>query len=102
MSSRFEGFGLVLVEAMSCGIPVISFDCPYGPSDIIQDGENGYLVPLGDNEAFADRICYLIEHPKERERLSTNGLYSASRYSLDSIMPLWAQLFKNLTNEEKD
>lgn len=102
MSSRFEGFGLVLVEAMSCGIPVISFDCPYGPSDIIQDGENGYLVQLGDNDAFAERICYLIEHPEERERLSTNGLRSAARYSLDSIMPLWAQLFKNLTNEEKD
>ncbi|MCF0197051.1 MAG: glycosyltransferase, partial [Bacteroidaceae bacterium] len=96
MSSRFEGFGLVLVEAMSCGVPVLSFDCPHGPSDIITDGQDGYLIPLGDIDSFAERICYLIEHPEERQRLTANGIESARRYSLPHIIPQWERLFSRL------
>ena len=62
MSSRYESFGLVLPEAMSCGLPVIAFDCPYGPADIIEDGKDGFLVGKRDSKVFARQICFLIEN----------------------------------------
>ena len=96
LTSRYEGFGLVLIESMINGVPCISFDCPYGPSDIIQDGENGYLVENGNIQELADRICYLIENEEVRKTMGQKARLSAMRYAPENIMPVWIKLFNDI------
>lgn len=100
MTSIYEPFGLVIPEAMSCGLPVISFNCPYGPADIITDKQDGFLVQKGDINEFADKIGYLIEHPEIRIQMGKKAIQSAQRYSADRIMPMWKDLFENLKNKK--
>jgi glycosyltransferase involved in cell wall biosynthesis len=100
LTSVYEPFGLVLPEAMSCGLPVVSFDCDYGPREIITDGVDGYLVPLGNVDLFADRICLLIENPELRQKMGQAGIYSSKRYSQEIIMPQWIELFSKVANEK--
>jgi glycosyltransferase involved in cell wall biosynthesis len=97
LTSRYEPFGLVIPEAMSCGLPVVAFDCPYGPAGIITDGRDGFLVIPGDTDAFAARICQLIEHPEHRRLMGGEGVQKARRYAADIIMPQWLQVFKEIT-----
>lgn len=92
-TSLFEPFGLVIPEAMSCGLPVVSFDCPYGPADIITDGVDGFLIKNRDINEFADRVCQLIEDRELRVRMGLAAVKSAQRYSADLIMPKWKELF---------
>ena len=101
MSSRFEGFGMVLIEAMACGLPVISFNCPDGPSDIITDGEDGFLVENGNIKKLADKICYLIENEGLRMKMGQNARESVKRYFPDQIMKKWIDLFETLKKESK-
>lgn len=96
MTSHYEPFGLVLVEAMSCGLPVIAFNCPYGPSDIITDGVDGFIVEDRNIETFADRICQLIENPALRKKMGNAGVNSSKRYRSEQIMPKWIDLFQKL------
>lgn len=96
LTSRYEPFGLVLPEAMSCGLPVVAFDCPYGPGEIITDGVDGFLVKNRDVKAFADRVCQLIEHPELRTRMGQAGIRSSQRYRADVIMPRWKALFERV------
>jgi len=95
-TSLFEPFGLVIPEAMNCGLPVVAFDCPYGPGDLITDGSDGYLIKDRDFNAFADRICELIENPELRKTMSKTALTSSQRYTAEQMMPLWLQLFSLL------
>lgn len=99
LSSRWEGFGLVLSEAMSCGIPCVAFDCPHGPSDIITDGEDGLLVENGNIEQLAQKICYLIEHEDIRREMGRKARENVKRYLPENIMPQWEALFKTLINK---
>ena len=73
LSSKWEGFGKVLAEAMGCGTAVISTDCPYGPNEIIENGRSGLLVPVGDPEGLAEAITRLLDDPELRNRLATEG-----------------------------
>jgi len=96
MTSRFEGFGMVLIEAMACGVPCISFDCNYGPSDIIIDGEDGFLVETENIEKFADKITYLIENESKRKRMGKAAKHNVKRFSPDVVVKQWDELFKSL------
>lgn len=101
LTSLFEPFGLVLPEAMSCGLPVVSFDCPYGPADIITDGVDGFLVKNRDINEFANRVCQLIEDKELRVQMGQAAVKSAQRYRADIIMPKWKELFERLCQKEK-
>lgn len=96
MSSHFEGFAIVLLEAMQCGVPVVSFDCPYGPSEIIENGECGFLVENGNIELLAERICYLIKHPEIRKKFAEKSIEKVKAYSVDKVMIQWRNLFECL------
>ncbi len=93
MSSRYEGFPMVLLEAMACGLPVVSFDCPSGPADIIVDGETGLLVPNGDVKALASAINTLVENPDMRRSMGAAARVAVERYAPPSIAARWEELF---------
>ena len=96
LSSRFEGFGLVLVEAMASGLSVVSFDCPAGPDEIITDGYDGLLVPSGDVKVLAQKLMFLMADEGLRKRLSQNACQSAQRYEMNLIAGKWVDLFNKL------
>ena len=96
LTSIYEPFGLVLPEAMSCGLPVVAFNCPYGPGDIVTDGVDGYLIKNRDVDAFADRICHLIENEELRLKMGKVAIRSTQRYKSDKIMPQWIKLFNEI------
>ena len=96
MSSRFESFGLVLIEAMSCGLPIVSFDCHFGPRSIVVDGETGILVPPSDIKKLAQSICFMIEHVDERIRMGWNARAAVSKYKPKRIITIWQQFYKSV------
>lgn len=89
ISSRVEGFGMTIVEAFSVGVPVVSFDCPHGPREIIEHGHDGLLVPAQDVDALGKALLSLVEDAQERERMGENALVSSARYGLDDITRRW-------------
>ncbi|MGY0391568.1 glycosyltransferase family 4 protein [Bizionia sp. KMM 8389] len=99
MSSRFEGFGMVLTEAMACGVPCVSFNCNYGPSDIIKDGVDGFLVEKQDVKELADTICTLIDNDALRSEMGQLAKKNVKRYLPETIVKQWDELFKSLDIE---
>lgn len=95
MTSVYEPFGLVLPEAMSCGLPVVAFDCPYGPADIITDGVDGFLIKERSIDEFVQRVDHLICSYELRRKMGKFGIQSVHRYSTERIMPMWEKLFES-------
>ncbi|HWM12363.1 MAG TPA: glycosyltransferase, partial [Solirubrobacteraceae bacterium] len=96
LSSRREGYPLVLLEAMSKGLAVAAFDCPTGPRDIVVDRENGMIVPPKDPEAFAEGLLALIEDEELRRRCGAAAAVTARDYTIEAIGPRWEALFREL------
>lgn len=96
LSSRFEGFGMVITEAMACGLPVVAFDCPWGPRAIIAGGEDGLLVENGNVNALADALVRLMDDEHFRRSMAEAGVRNVQRFGLDSIAGRWKSLFESL------
>lgn len=96
LSSRFEGFGLVVIEAMACGLPVVAFDCKCGPSEIIRDGEDGFLVPAGDCEALAEKIKQLMRNSEQRCRMGQAARRNVGRFRMEKVMKQWVALYERM------
>lgn len=99
MSSHYEGFPMVMIEAMACGLPVISFDYKCGPRDIIDYGVNGLLVKNGDIEGLAAAMMRLMDDDSYRAKLSANARRVTNTYSEESVMKKWMDLFHSLTEK---
>ena len=96
MTSRYEGLPMVLLEAKAKKLPIVSFDIHAGPSDIIRDGVDGYLVPPFDTDGMAEKICYLIEHPEVRKDFSDHAYGNIDKFRKETIMAKWKDLIDGM------
>ncbi|MFC8371055.1 glycosyltransferase family 4 protein [Streptomyces sp. NPDC057239] len=94
-ASNFEPFGMTLVEAMRCGLPFVSTDCPYGPGEIIKDGEDGRLVPVGDSAAFATALLDLVRDDERRRRMGEAAVANAHRFAPGPVVAHAERLFQD-------
>lgn len=101
LSSRFEGFGMVITEAMACGIPVVSFACPCGPRDIISDGIDGLLVESGNTIELAEKINILIEDEEMRKQMGKQARINSERFSMRNIAQQWKDLFEEIRKQKQ-
>ncbi|MBR1404732.1 MAG: glycosyltransferase family 4 protein [Treponema sp.] len=95
-TSRWEGFPMVLLEAQACGLPLVGFDCPEGPADIIRNGECGYLVPVGNIGKFADCVVKIASDLQLRKKMGQSSFELAKRFSSENIGSKWFELFDSL------
>ena len=99
LTSLSEGFPLVLLEAEECGLPVLSYDCSSALREIIAEGEDGFLIPVGDEQMMASRICELIENPEKLHKMGKCAKEKAQCYQVDKIIQKWCNLFSELLQE---
>lgn len=93
MTSRFEGFGMVLIEAMSSGLPCIAYDCPCGPKGVLSQNEDGFLIENGNELDYIKAVETLIENQPIRIEMGKKAKLSSEKYNIDAIMKTWNQLF---------
>ncbi|MFC5721835.1 glycosyltransferase family 4 protein [Streptomyces gamaensis] len=101
VTSREESFGMTIVEAMNCGVPVVATNCPHGPGEIITDGKDGLLVANGDSAAIAKGLLKLIEDDELRTSMGRAARISAERYQPDAIARAYEELIASLRGEER-
>lgn len=97
LTSYFEGFSLVLLEAQRHGVPCVAFDCPFGPRGIVSDSYSGFLVEDGDIRVFANRVLRLIEDESLRRQFSTAAIERAKIFNVDTVINQWKELFESLS-----
>lgn len=95
-TSNYEGFPMAIIEAESAGLPIVSFDTPCGPKDIIRDGEDGFLVPNGDIESLGKRLLSLIQNDELRKEMGGKAFENSKRFTPEAIMPQWISLFESI------
>lgn len=96
MTSRWEGLPMVLIEAQSYGLPIISYDCLTGPRDIVKDGCNGYLIPDDHEDKFVADLTHIMENEKLREEFSLAAKEDSTRFNKSAVIESWLQLFKSI------
>ena len=101
-TSLFEPFGLVIPEAMSCGLPIVAYDSQYGPADIISDGVDGFLIKQDDIDAFVEKLSMLMSSHEMRKKMGDVGIQSVHRFDASQIMPLWQNLFQQLNHKKNE
>lgn len=99
LTSKFEGFGMVLVEALQHKLPIVSYNVKYGPKEIVQDGVNGRLVSANNIEELSSTICDLIENKEQRATFSNNSIKTIERFSPQSVVNRWMALFEKIANK---
>ena len=99
MSSHFEGLPMVMIEAMTCGLPAVTFDFKCGPKDIIENGKNGLLAPEGDVQALAEAMKRIMSDDSLRRRMGEEALKIKEKYSEEKVMERWIQLFNGLVGK---
>ena len=98
LTSYYEGFAIVLLEAFRHGVSCVAFDCPFGPRSIIDDGNCGFLIKNGNISLFAEKVCQLIENEELRKQFSMRGVEHAKKFEVSVVMDKWKTLFEQLTS----
>ncbi len=101
-TSKAEGLPMVLIEAQSYGLPIVSYDCPTGPSDIIDDDINGYLIPQDDVKLLKNRLIKLMQEEKLRKEMGKTAKLNAQKFTPENVMKQWIELFNKLKNDKKN
>lgn len=95
-TSKTESFGMTLLEAQECGLPVVSYDCPYGPRNIIHNDVDGFLVKMSEKESMCDKICLLLNNEQKRKEMARAAENNASKFHISAIMKMWLNLFNSV------
>lgn len=101
LTSQTEGFSLVMIEAMSVGIPAVAYNCPGGLPYVLKDGETGYLVPMNDEDAFVEKVCMFIENEELRRKMGQAALLEVEQYRMEKMTQRWMELFQELLDKKR-